>query len=657
MNNIFFLKDWVGNFLEELGMLGEGFLRSIFYPICSFIYKMIYYFYNVFELMCNGQIIRSTELAKLFGRVSLLLGVIMLFRVAFAFIQALIDPEAGLTDKEKGIPNVIKKVIIVFVMFGVSGYVFELSRDVQALIVRDNVISRFLLPQQVNNESFGGALAANLFTAFYRVNPDVDPSQFTPSSSSGTKVDPAYCAHDENYINVLRLKISENNDFSYLKNTCLSAKGVYEGTDDDEFVIEFNYIFCIAVGIAVLWFLVNYCISIGVRIVQLTVLQILSPVAFIGYLEPKSDNAFSRWLKLYISTYLDLFIRMGIISFVCYLCALIMEGWNSGNGVFWTSVGNPQGFVRIVIGIFMILALFQFAKKAPDLLKEVLPKSGANGSALGFGTSDTGKTLSGFGSAALGGAIGGAMGAMTHYRTQRNAGKGRLRSAFSGAGGLLTGSAKTGYAGAKGGMKSLPENLSKQRASNNKYNDLYMNGGNLTTAATEFLGDAFGESRGQKDARLLSNYEMANDTLSDVKEMAHESKSWRDANKKYENLIHSGTASPEDIAKQRIILDRTEEAVITAAMNGYTYAPDRGDDRSENAALNINSRVTRYNSVTKARKVEGISEEVFSYEELSNQVGVANRKIAEIVGDEGYERRKASGEFVGNDMGKSTKKN
>ena len=49
-----------------------------------------------------------------------------------------------------------------------------------------------------------------------------------------------------------------------------------------------------------------------------------------------------------------------------------------------------------------------------------------------------------------------------------------LISLFSGAGGLLTGSAKTGYAGAKGGMKSLPENLSKQRASNNKYNDLHI---------------------------------------------------------------------------------------------------------------------------------------------------------------------------------------
>ena len=62
---------------------------------------MIYYFYNVFEVLCNGRLLNTDSINQLFGRVSLLLGVIMLFRVAFTFIQAIIDPDADLAIKKR----------------------------------------------------------------------------------------------------------------------------------------------------------------------------------------------------------------------------------------------------------------------------------------------------------------------------------------------------------------------------------------------------------------------------------------------------------------------------------------------------------------------------------------------------------------------------
>ena len=150
------------------------------------------------------------------------------------------------------------------------------------------------------------------------------------------------------------------------------------------FIVNYNWILCVVAGIFVVYLLFLYCIKVGVRMIQLMVLEIISPMAIVSYLSPKKDNMFSKWLKIYFSTYIDVFIRIAIINFVVFLIATVLAG-DIGDG-FWSSIGNPTDtstviFLRVVI----ILALLTFAKKAPDLIKELFPSSGA--SKLGFGAS------------------------------------------------------------------------------------------------------------------------------------------------------------------------------------------------------------------------------------------------------------------------------
>ena len=165
MNSIYYLSLW-SDIKDSIVLTCLGMLRSLFYSICSFIYEMIYYIYNIFISLCNGQLLETDKLTNLFSRVGLLLGIVMSFRLALSFIQSLVDPDSAL-DAKKGIPGVIKKVIIVIIMFGMSQYAFELSRDVQVLIIKNNVIPNLILPANVDTKNFGGALAANFFTSFY----------------------------------------------------------------------------------------------------------------------------------------------------------------------------------------------------------------------------------------------------------------------------------------------------------------------------------------------------------------------------------------------------------------------------------------------------------------------------------------------------------
>ena len=68
----------------------------------------------------------------------------MFFIVSFSFIQMVLDPEK-MTDKEMGATNIIKKVLIVIVMFGVSPFIFDTLQTVQENIISNNEYLLYLL--------------------------------------------------------------------------------------------------------------------------------------------------------------------------------------------------------------------------------------------------------------------------------------------------------------------------------------------------------------------------------------------------------------------------------------------------------------------------------------------------------------------------------
>ena len=549
MNSINFLAFFWDDIARDIVLIVDGMIRSLFYTICSAVYKMIYYFYNIFTLLCNGQLLDSDKLTNLFSRVGLLLGIVMSFRLALTFVQSLVDPDSAF-DGKKGVPGVIKKVIIVIIMFGMSQYAFELSRDVQVLIIKNNVIPNLILPAHIDTNNFGGALAANFFTAFYNVDSRLDDN-----------LREDVCA--EPYINNLQKSIANDNDFGYMKNECLKATGEIDdgNVKTKDFLIEFNYIFCLLVGIAVLWFLINYCIQVGMRIIQLTVLQIISPMAFLSYLSPKDENMFTKWWKLYFSTYIDVFIRIAIIDFVCYICALIMTEWNSGNGIFWKSVGNPTGFVRIVVGIMMILAMFQFAKKAPELIKSLFP-TGAAGSVLSMGAPNLGRVYSGLGAAAIGGVAGGLTSAIARGQTARIQGKSALSA---GLGGFLSGSTRNAVKGLRGGMKSLPQNMSKQREIDNKYDEMVAGGGTTLGMLRSKAGDIVGYTSGQYQSRQLSYNQQVQNAWSDMKKEWEDSDSYNEWDRQYQVALHSGDSAKADALKQA--RNKVRDEWISRALN------------------------------------------------------------------------------------------
>lgn len=347
-------------------------LRAVFYSIATMIYKLIIDLYNLFEIMCQGRLLNSDTLIELSNRIGLILGLIMFFMVTLSFIKSLIEPD-NLTDKTKGAISIVKKCILVIVMLGTSSFIFNTLYSFQKSVINNHIISKLLLPYTVDTQNFGSALSAELFISFYDVQDGL-------KDEVENYQDLSICQQE---IYTLKDRIYDNSDFE-LGYSCLNESVTIIGADGNDMeitIIDFNWIVSIAVGIAVIYFLLMYCIQVGVRMVQLAVLEIISPMAIVSYLSPKPDTMFNKWTKLYFSTYIDVFLRIAIINFIIFLISTILD--NSGNWTFWQSLGNPTNSYQIsFITVAMILALLTFAKKAPDLIKDLFP---ASTSKLGLG--------------------------------------------------------------------------------------------------------------------------------------------------------------------------------------------------------------------------------------------------------------------------------
>lgn len=141
---------------------------------------------------------------------------------------------------------------------------------------------------------------------------------------------------------------------------------------EDNEVLNFNYIFAAVGGIIALVMYASYTIMIGIRVAKLGFLQLISPIPVMMRIIPKQKEAlFDKWLKELKNTYLDVFMRLIIINFSLYAISLVPDVIdNLGGG------GDDSLPVVLLAKAVVILGILQFGKEAPGLFKEFFGGSG-----------------------------------------------------------------------------------------------------------------------------------------------------------------------------------------------------------------------------------------------------------------------------------------
>lgn len=318
-------------------------VRNMFLGLATFVYSLLAQMAQLFFDISTVQILDNPTVSAIYQRIGLILGLFMLFKLTFSFIQMVVDPDQ-ITDKEKGIGGIIKKVMVVVLLLGMTPTIFKWGFELQEAIIKDNTIGNVILGTKASNTGeMGKSFAINLFASFAD---DEIRAEFENGMLSG--------------------ELSYGDIKDYIDDTTITGIGIG--------------FFCLAVGVVALWMFLTYTIATAARIVQLMFLELIAPIPIISYISSKKENGFTNWVKQCITTYIDLFIRMAILYLSILMIQLIMA--NGKDTMINQTAGT--GSSGHLLYLMLILGVILFMKKAPQLIEELFPGLKSKAS-LGFG--------------------------------------------------------------------------------------------------------------------------------------------------------------------------------------------------------------------------------------------------------------------------------
>lgn len=395
------------------------FLASIDVVVFSLLSWMIEGVFNLSSLML------SADFAKLiYTRIYIILGVFMVFKLTFSFLKYLVSPDA-MTDKEQGVGKLIGRVVAMIIMLIAFPIVFfnpvpgdSQNRTILA-VLQDGVVKtlpRIILGQAIDNTNASGGvnakdngkeLALSMLKSFYY--PSVcneDSKNYDQSKASNCS---EYFTGKSTTISDKGLESTGIDSFSKFYNSVLNEAG------NDTYAYQYMWPLTTVTGILLIAIMAGICIDVAVRCFKLLILEVMAPVPIMTYIDPKAskDGSFAAWSKTLISTYIDLFVKLGTVYLVLLLASALFKQELFDKAAY----NNFSGLSYLYVQVFLVIGLFQFAKMAPKFIKDALgikDNGGGSGGFMGKALAGMAGAAAGFaGGVATGGLAGGLSGIMT----------------------------------------------------------------------------------------------------------------------------------------------------------------------------------------------------------------------------------------------------
>lgn len=436
---------WVGSSMNHNNSKPNWFMqafRGILASIDVIVYSLVVIIYEILFNIANSTFISSNTIKNFYGRVQLILGVFMIFKLSVSLLQVVINPDY-LADKKKGMGQIIVRIVTMLALYTAimplsipltqteindaregkvksfnyhlnqSGLLFGTLYSLQERILKGNVLVKLFLGdnsdryeiKETGNEAIedsANQLAIYILKGFIRINLKEDAEgkgKITADDyiCSDSKYSRSEQAQLDNYINATKISdvISVDNMTEYCGDpgnpiSWLTAKFSNSKT---RWMFTYTFIISTICGILLLVVLFGYCIDIAIRVLKLAVLRLIAPIPIISYIDPKSseNGSFAAWVKALTSTYLDLFIRLGIVYFAVFIVQEICE--------YGIDIPINNGIVGILSSIFIIIGIFYFLRMAPKFVRDAL---GIKNSMSNIGLSGI---LAGAGALATGGGL------------------------------------------------------------------------------------------------------------------------------------------------------------------------------------------------------------------------------------------------------------
>lgn len=528
-------------------------LRSICIAIDVQIYSISAFAYSIFYEISSSSLLSSLNLASASQRLYTLLGIFMLFRLAFSFVKYIINPDG----MDKGTSKLLTNLAVSLALIVSVPWIFNRAFALQTYIMESNVIGNLIMGIDTSNESnsfnassYGQTIGFLTFSAFYRPDSTIPSlsdcsnllsyySKYViPVGDREVGIDDSVILSDSVRKESEKIKACVN----ALNDDSLGTEGVELGTIlyiasqrqdiglltnesllhavvNNQYVIQYTAIVSAIAGGFLAWLFLCFSFDVAIRNVKLCFLQIIAPIPIILNIEPgdtKSDKKpLNWWAKECLNTYTLLFIRVATVYFGVFLINLLF-----GSGT--TVVGSNN--TSVWFQIFMILGILMFVKEIPDMIGKAFGidvKGQFNLNPLKrIGDNKIASSVLGGAAGLVGGAVGGGIaGAASAWRASGDLGYNgfkRFGSALSGGlNAIGGGAARSAYSGSKKGVKSIHDitsNISENTRRRGQIAGANVGttiSGRLSTSASMALGMQTDDERIQNEAKAFEEYSNA----------------------------------------------------------------------------------------------------------------------------------------------------
>lgn len=366
-------------------------LRQAWYGLCflidSLVYSLISIAYQVFNLIAKASLYNSEngDIKVMIDRISVILGIGMLFIIAYNIILNIMNPDKVSSSGDKSMQGIFKNAIIAIVMLTAYSTVFTYMTRIQNHIIDSQVIEKIILgADETNNTSssdMGSTVAAKIFITFYHpIDDNGKILTYEDCENSSLDVCKAY-----------REGVEAAEAGSII--TLITNPTLYDSLFKKKPHMEYLYLISTICGIIALLMFVSYTIDVGIRVAKMAFLQIIAPIPIMAYITKPSGGIFSKWLNDLIKTYLSLFMRLITIYFAMFLISILASSMGNNTGGVFGDTSNVSVIIKLFGYLVLILGVLLFAKDAPKLLENLLGTTFGEGG--GFSPKAIGKKLSG----------------------------------------------------------------------------------------------------------------------------------------------------------------------------------------------------------------------------------------------------------------------
>lgn len=371
-------------------------LRKFLYWISGLFYKLIPDVYGLLYDLASAKLFQDDTIRNFSTNLYLLISVVMLFVFGVQLIKAIVNPDL-LTDSKKGTAAFIKRAVLSVIIITVIPMAFDELYKIQTTILNNSLIEKIVIGYSgdTNELDVGQFLSASMISELLYPEEN-ENAAFENSAQLQTYYNGMLNQSVDNYYDLVGDSIVDKYD---------DSSGV------EHYSMHYEMLIMLIAGIIVCYILITACMDMALRLVKLSMLELIAPISIIAYLI-KGDDSLNKWLQEVGKTYALVFLKLGAIAFVVFGFQQMQDMFNGTN-----NFSHPR-----IMKILIMIGLLTLINELPNLIQSLFGVSfqfkGGIAGRLGnmFGPAGTlaknawGKVTSGVGRVAGGVATAGALG-------------------------------------------------------------------------------------------------------------------------------------------------------------------------------------------------------------------------------------------------------